>query len=167
MRSGDRGRLRLVRLRPRRCHPLLEDVAVVVQKVGQLAALVPDALEGIELDGDGLPLPYAHWHYELKAAEESWRIFPTGVGGVLYPPGIFHPDVLDRGLQGALCPTADDLWLYWMARRNGATFRKVGRYWTSLWPGSQAASLHHINVMQGGNDRQIANLIARFGFPAG
>jgi hypothetical protein len=120
----------------------------------------------IEVGSDGLPLPYDRWTFDLKAPEVSRRVFPTGVGGVLFPPGIFHPDALDRALYRTLCPTADDLWLFWMALRNGARFRKIGRRrLVPLWPRSQRINLYRINVTQGGNDRQMAKLIERFGFP--
>jgi hypothetical protein len=121
---------------------------------------------GVRMGADGLPLPYVQWEYELRRPEASRRVFPTGVGGVLYPPGIFHRDVLDPSLYRTLCPTADDLWLYWMALRGGATFRKVGpRRPMSLWPGSQRVNLSQINVLRQGNDRQIGNLVTRFEFP--
>jgi hypothetical protein len=120
----------------------------------------------IELGSDHLPLPYDRWDVNLRKPEASLLVFPTGVGGVLFPPGVFHPDVLNRDLYARLCPTADDLWLYWMARRQGVTFRKIGhRRPVPLWSGSQKVSLHQINVLNGGNDRQMAQLIERFGFP--
>lgn len=120
----------------------------------------------IELTGDRLPLPYNRWDVDLRKPETSRRVFPTGVGGVLFPPGVFHPDVLNRDLFASLCPTADDLWLYWMALRQGASFGKIGRRrQVPLWPGSQKASLHQINVAGRGNDRQMAKLIECFGFP--
>jgi hypothetical protein len=121
---------------------------------------------GVRLNAEGLPLPYVQWDYELRRPEVSRRVFPTGVGGILYPPGVFHHDVVDPSLYGTLCPMADDVWLYWMALRGGATFRKVGpRRAMALWPGSQRASLSQVNVRNHGNDRQIGNLVARFGFP--
>jgi hypothetical protein len=144
---------------------------------GWLAALVDALRPGereivchrahrIELDSDRLPLPYDRWDVDLRKPEASWLVFPTGVGGVLFPPGIFHPDVLNRDLYARLCPTGDDLWLYWMALRQGARFRKIGhRRPVPLWPRSQRVGLHHINVLHGGNDRQVARLIERFGFP--
>lgn len=122
---------------------------------------------GVEIDAAGRPLPYTRWRYELKSPAESRRIFPTGLGGVLYPPGILHADAVNEVLYRKLCPTADDLWLYWMALRNGASFRKIGPYRpVPLWPGSQKVNLYDINVTRRGNDRQIANLIEAFGYPA-
>jgi hypothetical protein len=120
----------------------------------------------IRLGADGLPAPYAEWHYEYKGSEASPLIFPTGVGGVLYPPGHLHPDVLDEATFRTLCPSADDVWLYWMGLRGGSLFRKTGqRHFLRAWPGSQAYTLHKLNVPQGGgNDKQIGSLINRYGF---
>ena len=54
-----------------------------------------------------------------------------------------------------------------MALRNGASFRKIGLHRpVPLWPGSQRINLHDVNVTRRGNDRQIANLLEAFGYPA-
>ena len=94
-------------------------------------------------------------------------VFPTGLGGILYRPGIFAADVSRRDLFEAYCPTADDVWLFWMAALRGARFRKVGpvrRF--VLWPSGQAVSLYSQNAEQDdANDRQIAAMIKAYGFP--
>ena len=143
----------------------------LVQLIGAVRGGAPEVIchraHRIELGSDRLPLPYDRWEVNLASPEASALVFPTGVGGVLFPPGIFHPDVLNHDLYSRLCPTADDFWLYWMALRHGAIFRKIGgRQPVLLWPRSQRVSLHQFNIVQRGNDRQMANLIERFGFPA-
>ena len=80
----------------------------------------------IRLDQDGNPLPYRCWESEIPEGAGSPLVFPTGIGGVLYEPGMFHPDVTRADLFQTLCPDLDDLWLYWMAMMKGATFRKIG-----------------------------------------
>ena len=45
----------------------------------------------------------------------------TGAGGILYPPGALAHRPEDRASIQSLCPQADDIWLYWMGRRNGAS----------------------------------------------
>ena len=64
--------------------------------------------------GDGTIAPYNHWRPAGKGDE---HVLATGVGGVLYPPDALHPDVTNATLFSKLCPTADDLWLCWMAYR--------------------------------------------------
>jgi hypothetical protein len=111
--------------------------------------------------------PYCGWKMNVKRRGESERYFPTGVGGILYPPGILHHEPGDREAAFALCPFADDVWLFWMARRNGARYKLIGRHRTSVtWRGSQEQSLWQNNG-QGQNDAQIARMIERYGFPNG
>lgn len=133
----------------------------------------------IRLGANGLPLPYTQWDFEHMGFQPSPLIFPTGVGGVLYPPAHLHPDVVDEATFSALCPSADDAWMYWMGLRGGSQFRRTElarpmirwpgmsrRFSMIAWPGSQKVSLHWQNVPQGGgNDVQIRKLIDRFGFP--
>jgi hypothetical protein len=133
----------------------------------------------IRLGADGLPLPYGEWEFEYDGFDPSPLVFPTGVGGVLYPPGHLHRDVFDEPTFRALCPSTDDAWLYWMALRAGSQFRRTelgdpasrgpgssSRMSMTPWPGSQEVSLWRENVPQGGgNDDQIRNLIDRYGFP--
>lgn len=75
--------------------------------------------------------------------------------------------MLDHEKFLALSPSADDVWLYFMGSRNGATFRKVGRrHHIVTWPGSQKISLRAQNVPTGGgNDQHIARMAQVYGFP--
>ncbi|WP_299641414.1 hypothetical protein [Devosia sp.] len=123
----------------------------------------------IVLDERGLPLPYDDWHLSTQETGPSSLLFPTSGAGALYPPGTFDSQVVDADMFLSLAPTADDLWLFWMAARNGATFRRVKRARRlSVWPGSQEVSLWLQNSdALNGNDRQIAHLLSAFGFPLG
>lgn len=119
----------------------------------------------IGFGSDGRPLRYSGWERETKSKEASPSIFPLGAGGVLYPPGAFDARVLDEATFTALCPTADDVWLYWMFRLNGIVARCVaGRHGIAPWPGSQADALWRKNTQGSSlNDQYIARMIARFG----
>jgi hypothetical protein len=122
----------------------------------------------IRLDRNGTPLPYAHWELGVAAGEASRLLFPTGIGGVLYEPRIFHTDVTNSDIFERLCPTTDDIWLYWMAALNGARFRKIGPRKRSInWMNSQHVALSATNnaVHRAANDEQIANMIGHYGFP--
>ncbi len=113
-----------------------------------------------------MPGPYPTWEKEIGARDPSPLIFATGVGGVLYPPKILHPDVTDVETFKSLCPIEDDVWLYWMARRNGIMAHKIGpRFNFDYIEGSQDVALHHQNVGEKKNDIQIAAMIARYGSP--
>jgi hypothetical protein len=116
---------------------------------------------------DGGMASYAMWEmgYIAPPGEppSTTRLFPTGIGGVLYPPGSLAAETTDRSLFTQLCPNADDLWLYWMGRRAGSLYRQVGPVFPQImWDGSQDVSLYSSNAA-GGNDTQIAALEAHFG----
>ncbi|MDO8346000.1 MAG: hypothetical protein Q7T48_22570 [Cellvibrio sp.] len=120
----------------------------------------------IQLGGNKLPLPYAQWETETQRLEASPLVFQTGVGGVLYPPGIFHRDVLEIEVFNKLCPNGDDIWLYWMMRLNGGIACKVGvRRMLYTWPDTQHTALFHNNTVGGGNDIQISAMIKNYNFP--
>lgn len=123
----------------------------------------------LQLDADGAIGPFAAWGKDVRdaaARAPSTDLVPTGVGGVLYPPGLLDSAIFDEGLFKRLCPHADDFWFYWMARRAGARHRLVGAGFDYRdWPGSQEVALHAENLA-GRYDEQIAALLAHFGPPA-
>jgi|GEM_PF-1070869 len=121
----------------------------------------------IVTDSAGEPVPYMKWEFDVKAGPAHARNVATGVGGVLYPPGSLHPDVMLESAFKRFCPSSDDLWLYFMARRAGWQVRKIGRRRRYLsWAGSQRIALQHDNVVVGGgNDIQFERLLKHFGSP--
>lgn len=131
-------------------------------------APVAHRMHRIVLDAAGVPLPYASWPKRVASPHPHPLNFPTSGAGVLYPPGAFAPEVLDRARFSRLCPDSDDLWLYWMMRRAGHSARGCEsrfRCWT--WPAARRGGLLGANVYAGGNDRQVRALIEDMGMPAG
>lgn len=112
--------------------------------------------------------PYLTW--ERLVEDEGARvpcadIVPTGVGGILYPPASLHSDVTNAAIFMDLCPRADDLWFYMMARKAGSLYQKVGGPFEQIsWPGTQEVALYHENLVA--NDEQMARLVAYYGHPA-
>lgn len=137
------------------------------------AGVVCHRAHKIALDDAGQPLSYEDWDRNLSAPETGALVFPTGVGGVLYAPGVFHPDVAKPEIFTKLAPAADDVWLYWMHRLAGSRPAKIGgRFRITEWPGTQAQNLRSGNLAGGsaaggesGNDRAIRAMIAAYGFP--
>lgn len=116
---------------------------------------------------DGRPAPYAEWRHNIDAPERSPLTFLTGVSGVIYAPGVFHPDVTRDDLFTRLAPRSDDVWLYWMHRLNGVEAQKIGNRARILeWDGSQAQSLRSENLHGTGNDQAVAALLGHYGWPA-
>lgn len=131
------------------------------------AGVVAHRAHRITLRG-GQPTGYGDWQRNIAAPDAGPLIFPTGVGGVLYAPGVFHPDVTDAALFTELAPSADDVWLYWMHRLAGSNPAKIGgSFRITEWPGTQAQNLRGGNLTGDGNDRAVAALLDRYGFPPG
>lgn len=129
--------------------------------------VIAHRIHRIKQKDNGQLLPYSNWglNYD-KEQEPSALNFPTGIGGVLYPPGIFHDDVLDRKTFMELCPHGDDIWLYWMYRMNGVQVKPTGKNRVFInWPDSQEDALWKENLSEGRNDRQIKRMVESYGIP--
>ena len=110
----------------------------------------------IEFEGNKLK-PYLSWKAAQNIETPSLLLFPTGVGGILYPPQSLNSLVLDKNIFMKLAPTADDVWFKAMALLNGT---KVITVFTNMVEfktinGSQDDALWQINNDLGNNDQQI------------
>ena len=99
---------------------------------------------------------YADWEWEFIGKGEIFEdLFPTTGAGALYPPRSLHEMVFDQATFMSICPTADDVWLYCMARLAGSRFKQVGGGFAQIsWKGSQDVSLMATNL-SGANDHQL------------
>lgn len=132
----------------------------------------PDVVVGgrvhlAKLDSEGWFEPYAAWELATDrsiAAGPETRLFPTGVGGVLYPVGAFAEGVLDESTFLDLCPRGDDIWFFWMCRLAGTEQRRADSWFDIVaWPDSQDVALFTENMQGQGNDRQIKAMEERYG----
>ena len=92
--------------------------------------------------------------------------FLTGVGGILYPPASLPvEELMDITTAQRVCPTADDIWFWAMARRKATPTLCLG---LPRDPFRQIEALHDgpclntHNVLGGHNDRQIAQAVGEF-----
>ena len=112
-----------------------------------------------EIDKTGALTSYAEWELATSAVQPrkaNDRLFPTGVGGILYPPGSLHADVSDEERFKTLCPNGDDIWFFWMARKAGTQHRRTDAWFDIVeWPTENRISLSDENYLGDGNDRQI------------
>ncbi len=76
-------------------------------------------------DGKGKLLPYTKWKWNHASTEASIWNFPTGVGGVLYPPHALDDEVFNESVFLDICKYADDVWFKAMAMKKGILSRKV------------------------------------------
>jgi hypothetical protein len=139
-------------------------VAVAREKPG---AVVGARVHLARLDALGCLEPYRTWDHatRLRQAEGAkHRLFPTGVGGVLYPPRAFSDEVTSESAFKRLCPRGDDIWFFWMSRLAG-TEQCRARDWFDIveWPETDLDALWHQNVGGGGNDEQIRAMEASYG----
>ena len=77
----------------------------------------------IMLTDRGEIAPYKQWDWSRSDTIPSKWIFPTGVGGVLYFPGCFDPEIKNETAFMELAPGADDIWLKAMSLKKGTPAR--------------------------------------------
>ena len=110
--------------------------------------------------------PYRKWNPNFKKEiKPSHFLLQTGVGGVLYPPGALNKELFDKDVFKELCNFADDLWLKIHALRNGTkvvTSKKHNKDLITVSK-SQRQKLVTNNVLSGGNDDQLKNVLDHYG----
>ena len=113
-------------------------------------------------DSDGSPRPYSEW---VAHGAEGCNILnvPTGVSGILYPPHCYHNDIFNKDLFLKICPYADDIWFKVMTYLNGTLCEKIDTFnYDKLFIPldiEENTSLQSINVVHGGNDKQIKQVL--------
>lgn len=92
-------------------------------------------------------------------------LLPIGCGGILYPPGVLHKDVLNDKLFMSLAPCADDIWFWIMAIINNTkhsiskktgedySFDAIYQYF------HKGSALTHSNSKLSHNDIQLKKIL--------
>jgi len=129
---------------------------------------------GIRVDENNNLLPYDRWSYCIESTLCSYNIFPTGVGGVLYPPKCFYNNIANKELFMKLAPMADDIWFWAMAVINKEYFGGESPYiivgngysqnLRDIEPQQQQDknALWNYNVSEKGNDKQLKAVIEQY-----
>lgn len=118
---------------------------------------------------DGSLAPYRSWRRNVRDKASllpATNIMPTGVGGVLYPPGSLPPQTTDVPLFRQLSETCDDSWLYFMWRQTDWTAKRTPSAKPKLviWPHTQEQSLRAFH--RGGmKDEHLRALSSHFETP--
>ncbi len=130
-------------------------------------AVIAHRAREVRFEPNGQIASYETWPLSSEGSRWSGRLMPTGVGGVLYPPGSLPPETRDADAFRRTTPTNDDLWLFWMAQKAGYVCRLVADVKEIRnWERSQIVSLYSINGGDlGRNDKQIAALWNEHGAP--
>lgn len=124
----------------------------------------------INLDQNGMPMPYRQWNKNSTQVKPSFRNFLTGCGGVLYPPHSLFKDATNVPLFLELAPDADDLWLWAMAVLNNV---KIKTFWGRMrkvllvnpereMRNTDELTLTKFNIAQDGNNKKMAAIIAHY-----
>lgn len=101
---------------------------------------------------------YCNWKFNYtKSKKPSYDLIATGIGGILYPPKILHPDTFNIKNIKKNCLEADDIWLKFYENLNN---KKV--VWSPCKcpepaeiKDSQIVSLNFYNIEHNGNDKYI------------
>ena len=107
---------------------------------------------------------YKHWIHNYQGQEASLLIFPTGSGGVLYPPGCLNKEVTNKKIFLDICRYADDVWFKAMALLNDTKARKVysHKYGEFNNRNAQTSSLSEINIDKSMNDAQLKAVFDKY-----
>ena len=123
----------------------------------------------LTLTEDGVPTPYTTWEIAKNSKQAPQKIlFPLGVGGVLYPPQSLHEDVFCQDCFSNICPNADDIWFWAMARKKGTeqrlTCRKTRQYsFDALYQFfHNGSALTQENRKRGMNDVQLGAVLEKY-----
>ena len=118
----------------------------------------------INFDETGAIKKYNEWLYKYSQLIDtpSMLLFPTGVGGVLYPPNTLHPEVYNLESIKKLTLKNDDVWLKFMEVLNGTPVVMTQPFVIKHVKGSQKVALNQDNVRGQGNDIYISNVIKAY-----
>ena len=108
-------------------------------------------------DENGAAPEYNAWVFETDELlnQPCMQLLATGCGGVLYPPGLFPPEMFDTAAIREVCLMADDLWLKAMELVGGVPVVVATPYQGLTYvPGSQQEALWRQNL-SGENDRAL------------
>jgi hypothetical protein len=95
------------------------------------------------------------------------ELFPTGGAGCLYPPGSLHKDTTNKELFMKLCPNADDVWFWVMARLQSTKHVTVQTNQFLILDllyefTHKGAALQHKNVYENANDVQLKQVLQHY-----
>ncbi|KYH03796.1 hypothetical protein A1704_20630 [Chryseobacterium cucumeris] len=107
---------------------------------------------------------YSKWKKVFGNCGPTFDLFHTSGGGTLYKSNFFSEEVVNKDAFVSLCFMADDVWLNIMAQLNKTKTVKSD-YFSNLIPIENKNSLFKLsqeNVADGGNDKQLQNLIQNY-----
>lgn len=118
----------------------------------------------ITFNEDGSIQKYKEWGYKYQELIDtpSMKLFPTGVGGVLYPPKTLHPEVYNLEMIKKISLKNDDVWLKFMEVLNNTPVVATKPFVIKHVKGTQKVALNAENVAGNRNDTIIADVIKAY-----
>lgn len=126
--------------------------------------IVTNRAHQITFEENGTMKPYRKWQHNVTMEAPSHLLVATGGAGTLYPPGSLDNRIFDKQVFKELCFHADDIWLKVMALLNHTlivTNRKYNKDFIAIST-TQHKKLVSVNVLEGGNDKQLSSLLKHF-----
>ena len=110
---------------------------------------------------------YKKWKEKYESFDLSPLNFPTGIGGILYPPNCFNSEIFNEDVYMNICKFNDDIWFKAMSLYNGTM---SGKIFTHSKSGedhlsndkAQVISLSHINIDKNMNDVQLKAVFDKY-----
>ena len=119
------------------------------------------------IGSDGILKKYNKWEWGTYFPLPDILCFPTGVGGVLYPPHSLDEEVFNEDVFMSICRFADDVWFKAMAMKKGTLSVSVFSHNSTgsdyvLNDMVQDMALCLDNVYGGLNDKQIQAVFTKY-----
>lgn len=123
--------------------------------------IVTNRAHEIRFNTDKKIKPYRKWGHNVSSKKASHLLFATGGGGTLYPSNSLDKEVLNKEVFKKICFLADDIWLKCMALKKETMVVTNSRYNKDPMTirKSQMEKLVSENVLLGGNDVQLKNVV--------
>lgn len=117
----------------------------------------------VSLSGNAAFRPYMEWELATESSPPD-RTLLTGVGGILYPPGVMdHGMLMDIDAATTLAPTADDIWFWAVALQSDVPVRCLGyEDHVAIRLNDIENSLQKLNCEEGRNDRQLEAVVSTY-----
>ncbi|RXJ82199.1 class I SAM-dependent methyltransferase [Arcobacter sp. F2176] len=122
----------------------------------------------IRFDKDNNVRSYNQWEHCSEVFKEGFEIFPTGAGGILYPPDCFDKEITNKNIFMTLAPHGDDIWFKAMTLRNGIKSKIISqknkKYMDLKYiENTQENGLSLLNIDEiNGNNKQINQVFNKY-----
>jgi hypothetical protein len=107
---------------------------------------------------------YNSWKIIDKPVQQAFNYFPTGVGGILYPPLSLNEEVFNENVFMDICKYGDDIWFKCMALLNDTMSLAAEAHKPVYYENYkvQSSALYNNNVFKNRNDLQLKSVLDKY-----